>query len=42
MGIEEEWFYDMNLTDGATFSPVLMKFAKTRINHEMNFPCDTK
>ena len=32
MIIEEEWFDDMNLTDGATFLMALVKCAKTRVN----------
>ena len=33
---EGEWFYDMNLTDGATFPTALSKYAKTRVNQKKN------
>ena len=33
MVIEEECFDDTNLTDGATFPAVLIKCAKSRLNH---------
>ena len=42
MVIEEEWFSDMNLTDGETFLTALIKCAKSRFNQKINFPCDTK
>ena len=35
--IEEEWFVDMNLTDGATFLAALIKSSKSRINQKINF-----
>ena len=38
--IEEEYFYDMNLTCGATFPVALIKRAKTRFN--LKNPRDTK
>ena len=37
MLIEEGWFHDMNLTDGATFLIALIKRAKTRFNQKINF-----
>ena len=40
--IEEDWFDDMNLTDGATFSMPLIKCAKTRVNQNRFPPRDTK
>ena len=40
MVIEEEWFSDMNLTDGATFPTALIKREKSIFNFEN--PCDTK
>ena len=40
--IEEEWFYGMNLTDGATLPTPLIKRAKTRVKNKINFPRDTK
>ena len=42
VAIEEEWFDDMNLTDGATFLTALIKHAKSRFNQKIKFPCDTK
>ena len=39
--IEEEWSLDMNLADGVTFPPALIKRAKIRINQINNFPYDT-
>ena len=42
MVIEEKWFSDMNLTDGATFPASMIKCEKTRVNQKINFPCDTK
>ena len=42
MVIEEEWFDDMNLTDGATFPTALIKRAKSRFNKKINLPYDTK
>ena len=39
--IEEEWFDDRNLTYGVTFSPVLIKHAKSRIKQNNKFPCGT-
>ena len=41
MIIEEEWFDDMNLTDGATFPQALIKRAKNRFNKNI-FLRDTK
>ena len=35
--IEEEWFDNMNLTDGATFQTALIKRAKTRVNKKIFF-----
>ena len=40
--IEEEWFSGMNLTDVSTFPTTLIKWAKSRINQNNNFPRDTK
>ena len=37
MVIEEEWFDDMNLTDGATFPTALIKCAKSRFNKKKIF-----
>ena len=34
MFIEEEWFDEMNLTDGATFPTPLIRRAKTRVNQK--------
>ena len=42
MVIEEEWFDNNNLTDGATFPTTLIKCAKTISNHKINFQHDTK
>ena len=42
MVIEEEWFDDMNLTDGETFPTTLIKFTKTRVNQKIKFLRDTK
>ena len=42
MEIEEEWFADMNLPHGVTFSTDLIKRAKLRFNQKINFPRDTK
>ena len=41
MVIEEEWFYDINLTGGSTFPPALIKCAKFRFNKQKYFPRDT-
>ena len=35
MVIEEEWFNDMNLINGATFPTALIKGAKTRVNKKI-------
>ena len=35
--IEEEWFADTNLTDGAIFPTALIKRAKSRINQKLIF-----
>ena len=40
--IEEEWFDDTHLTNGATFLTALIKRAKYRFNHEITLPCETK
>ena len=40
--VEEEWFADMDLTDGATFPMALTKQSKSRSNQKIKFPCDTK
>ena len=40
--IEEEWFYDMNVTDTSTFQMAIIKHAKSRFNQKINFPRDTK
>ena len=40
--IEEEWFDDMNLTDGATFTMDLIKRAKNMVNQKIFFMRDTK
>ena len=40
--IEEEWFSDMNLIDGATFLTYLVKLVKSRFNLKINYPRDTK
>ena len=42
MVIEEEWFEDINLTDGSTFTMTLIKREKYRLNQEIKFPRDTK
>ena len=42
MVIKEEWFSDINLTDGATFPTDLIKRTKTRANKKINFPHGTK
>ena len=42
MVIEEEWFDDMILTDGATFPTPLIKRAETRVNQKIKFSHDTK
>ena len=42
MIIDEEWFDDIILTDGATFTMPLIKCAKTRVNQKIKFPCNTK
>ena len=42
MVIGEEWFDDMNLTDGETFTTPLIKRAKTRVRPKIFFPRDTK
>ena len=42
MVVEEEWFDDMNVNDGATFPTDLIKREKSRIDQNNNFPCDTK
>ena len=36
------FFHQINLTYGSTFSPVLIKQEKIRINQKINFPRDTK
>ena len=41
MVIEEEWFYDMNLTCSVTFTPALINYVKLRLNKNINFPRDT-
>ena len=40
--IEEEWFDDMNLTDGATYLKALIKHAKNRFNQKIKFPREKK
>ena len=40
--IEEEWFADTNLTDGATSLKALIKCEKLRFNQKTNFPPDIK
>ena len=35
--VEEEWFSDMDLTDGATFPMSLIKRTKYRFNRKFNF-----
>ena len=40
--IKEEWFSDMYLINGATFTMALIKRAKSRINQNYIFSCDTK
>ena len=40
MVINEEWFYDTNLTDGAIFLMSLIKRKKSK-NQLKNLPCDT-
>ena len=40
--IEEECFYDMNLTDGATFTTALIERKNSIINKKNNIPRDTK
>ena len=40
--IEEEWFIDMKLTDGATFPTALIKRAKLIFNQKMKIPRDTE
>ena len=40
--IEEEWFADINLTDGAIFTPALIKREKSRLNPKIYFPFNTK
>ena len=35
--IEEDWFADMDLTDGATFPTALIKFSKSRFNQKIFF-----
>ena len=40
--VEEEWFDDMNLTDGETFLTDLIKRAKNRVNQKIIFLRDTK
>ena len=42
MVIEEEWFDDINLTDGATFSVYLIKREISRFSQKINFLPDTK
>ena len=42
MVIEEEWFYDMILTDGATFPTALIKRAKYIFSQKIKFPRNTK
>ena len=41
MFIEEEWFDNNNLTDGAYFLTYYIKRSKTRFNEE-NIPRDTQ
>ena len=41
MVIEEDYFDDMKLTDGAIFTTALIKRAKSRVNQKVNFPHDT-
>ena len=41
MVIEEEWFDDMNLTDGATFPMDLIKHTKTTVNQKIKNSRDT-
>ena len=40
--IEEEWFADINLTDGETFPKALIKRAKYRFNQKIKSSRDTK
>ena len=40
--IEEDWFGDMKLTDGATFPTALIKRAKLIFNQKMKIPRDTE
>ena len=42
MVIEEEWFDDTELTDGATFPTDLIKCAKYRLNKKTYFPREKK
>ena len=41
MVIEEEWFDDINLTEGETFLMDLIIRTKTRVNQKTIFPRDT-
>ena len=41
MVIEEEWFYNMNLTQGATFLMDLIISTKNRVNQKTVFQRDT-
>ena len=40
--IEEEWFDDRTLTDGANSLTPLIKRAKDIVNHNIKLPRDTK
>ena len=40
--LEEEWFYNKDLTGVANFTTALIKRAKSRFNQKINFTCDTK
>ena len=42
MLIEEEWFYNINLTDGESFTAALVQRTKTKVNQRMKFLHDTK
>ena len=38
--MEEERFYDINLTDGAKYPRALIKCAESITNQKINYPCN--
>ena len=42
MVVKEEWFDEMNVTDGVAFPKTLIKRAKTRVNQKIKYPHITK